>query len=582
MLNRFIRWRYIFTRLVLLAAACLIIWLGFDAAFKLALTNAAELASGAHVDIGRVHTTFIPPSAEIDSVRVADRDEPMTNIFEFERLKFDLRLRPLLEKKFIVDNAELTGLRFGTSRKHSGAKFWSRSSVFSQPQFLRFKTAGKNFIMGETGPAQLRGARSVEIRPDALYSVKLAREIKLRAQADAKKLRSGIARGAFASRAAKLDKSIARAQHLAPAARAKTLRALEPSVLRLTQDLQTAQRAVRDSMSDLNGEAAALPQAREQDAADIMYRMRLPRLDPDSISAALFGPAAAVCLEKALRWYDVAVTYMPEQSDAPLINPEGQIIHFPQKLHYPAFAVSNMTISGEIDPQDGGAPIPLYGSAQGISSSPSVYGAPLKIRMDGEGGGRSFTFAATIDHTSPARRDSIKFSARGFAAKNYAAGSPASLALALRGGTLTSEGSASVSDSGLYGDVLLSVTGARFEASSSGDARARAALAAARLAAAGVNSAAAELKLTGTVNAPQISLSSDIGELLSGALSQAAGPAAEDIRSGLELKITQASAPAQADMEAELDAQSKSLVDLLERSAAPVTAMLATFNAAQK
>ena len=574
MLSRFIRWHYVFTRLTLLAAGCVAVWLGFDAAFKLALVNAVELAAGAHVEIGRVHTKFFPPSAEIEHATVADRADPLTNIFEFSRLSFNLRLRPLLEKKFIVDDAELSGLRFGTRRAASGAQLWHTDSVFDSPRLARLEASGRNFLMGVIGEGQERKLSSLVIKEDELYCVKLARSVKARSAADAKSLRSAITRGAFFSRSVRLKNAIARAQKLKTrSATLKALRALEPSAARLEEDLATVRRAARDSFFDMRGTAATLPQARVQDAAELMYKLKLPRLDPDSISTALFGGPASSCFEKALHWYGVARAYMPEQLDAPLINPEGKIIHFPQKLHYPAFAISNLAISGELDPGDGGAPISLAGSAQGITSSPSVYGAPLKINLAGKRDGRSFSFSALMDHTSPVKRDSFKFSARGFPAGSYVAGSPASLELTLKGGKLTSEGEMAVSGDTLFGVVLLTVAKPALSSRSllSYQYIHDAQMAVARVAA-GLSSATAEMKVTGTINSPQVALSSDAGEQLSAELSAVAGPAAEELRSGLEKRIAEVSASSQADMEAALAEQEIALQDLLERVAAPVDA----------
>src|SRR5207247_729798 len=53
-------------------------------------------------------------------VHIANRNAPGTNLIEFESLSLDVSGAGLARKSLIVDDGELTGLRWGTPRKDSG------------------------------------------------------------------------------------------------------------------------------------------------------------------------------------------------------------------------------------------------------------------------------------------------------------------------------------------------------------------------------------------------------------------------------------------------------------------------------
>ena len=115
------RWSYLFSRLVILALIWAAFFFGTDPALKWALCKAGSASAGAKVDIGKVKTKFFPPSLSIASVAVGDKNEPFKNVVEFAKLTLAFEGRPLLEKKFIVREASLSGLRFATTRKTSAA-----------------------------------------------------------------------------------------------------------------------------------------------------------------------------------------------------------------------------------------------------------------------------------------------------------------------------------------------------------------------------------------------------------------------------------------------------------------------------
>ena len=116
-----IRWG----RFFLLATPLALLWAGthffLDRGIETAIESAGTAANGARVDVRDVDTRFWQLSAIVRGLAVTDADNPMTNVLEIETLKFQMEMKPLFWRKFIVRDAAITGIRTGTPRKKSGA-----------------------------------------------------------------------------------------------------------------------------------------------------------------------------------------------------------------------------------------------------------------------------------------------------------------------------------------------------------------------------------------------------------------------------------------------------------------------------
>ncbi|MDR2049305.1 MAG: hypothetical protein LBP69_07600 [Treponema sp.] len=101
----------------------LVIYVGFliDPVLEGLLEKGLENVFEARCDVNNFHLGLIRFRIGIGSVTVANRDEPMKNLFETGRLEIRLRPQAVLRGKVYIEELRADSLRFGTPRTVSGA-----------------------------------------------------------------------------------------------------------------------------------------------------------------------------------------------------------------------------------------------------------------------------------------------------------------------------------------------------------------------------------------------------------------------------------------------------------------------------
>lgn len=84
------------------------------------LVSGLQGALGAKTDIQKVDFKILGASLEIAGIQQANKDEPMKNLFEIEKIKVDYNLTELLKGKFYAQDLTVSGVALGTDRTESG------------------------------------------------------------------------------------------------------------------------------------------------------------------------------------------------------------------------------------------------------------------------------------------------------------------------------------------------------------------------------------------------------------------------------------------------------------------------------
>lgn len=124
----------------LIAAAVSAVNAGKNPLVKKILTSGLQNIFGAKAEIGHVDLRLLDSSLVIRKTAVADKDNPMQNLFEVENAVLDFDLVNLLTGKFVTELGEITGITYGTPRSTSGALPENEKYVVERAVKKKFET----------------------------------------------------------------------------------------------------------------------------------------------------------------------------------------------------------------------------------------------------------------------------------------------------------------------------------------------------------------------------------------------------------------------------------------------------------
>lgn len=85
-----------------------------------AIVSSLQGVFKAKTDIEKVDFKILGASLEISGIQQANKDEPMKNLFEIEKINVDYNLTELLKGKFYAQDLTVSGVALGTERSESG------------------------------------------------------------------------------------------------------------------------------------------------------------------------------------------------------------------------------------------------------------------------------------------------------------------------------------------------------------------------------------------------------------------------------------------------------------------------------
>ncbi|MEZ6126956.1 MAG: TIGR03545 family protein [Planctomycetaceae bacterium] len=372
------RWGYLIPRFILVALLWGFMAFGFDPLVRYSAIQAVQSITGAKADIDSLETAFFPPTARVHHVALASADRPGTNLVEFDDLTFRVAGDALLRRCYVVEEARLTGVRFGTPRSDDGQLPWEPESEEESgpmvPPWLqdKLKNIGHEWLEEFTQQAK------AQIDPNRLETYRVGNEVYAKWDGRFREIQTTIE--TKKAQLEELQRQIRTAKEGEPIDRVQKYLTAAQNADILIRDSRTFLTQLQASVpQEVKQDFARLDQAQKNDRENIEESIRMLKPDARRITESLLGEEMYLQLDKLLSWAELARSYVSAVKAPP--EPErgrGTDFEFPILNPTPRMLFRKMLLDGEL--LVGNVPTPFRGILTDVSSDPKLHGRPSLLQ----------------------------------------------------------------------------------------------------------------------------------------------------------------------------------------------------------
>ena len=348
MATKLFRWKAIIP-VVLFLALVAALWIIFaDRIIRSQIESVGSSTLGTELDLASFRLRESDAAADMGGLQIANPSDPMKNLIEARTITADLVPLPAMEKKVVIERLTLSGLRFGTTRKHPARpapkdspsrKLWEQTQEWAKQSFDLPKIAMqrvdtvKNLVLDPTQLGTVKAAEALAAAADSTRQAltQTVQSIQLKPVVDSATT--------LANRLAKTDPAKLGVVGAATAV-ADVKRSLD-QIDQTRKQLEGLEKNVNSAVTLLDQGLKDLDEARQRDYAFAKGLLNLPLVSAPEISQALFGQPSLDYFQKALYYAQLAQRYLPPGL-RPLNRPgpkrlrmAGTTVDFPKEHEYP-------------------------------------------------------------------------------------------------------------------------------------------------------------------------------------------------------------------------------------------------------
>jgi len=385
---------------------------------------------GAKVELDGVDLSLAGMHVSWERLQVTDPKNTMTNMVETGKCEIDLEFWPLLSKKVIIENIEVSGVITGTERETDGALPKKEKKAPEEKGFISKSIDRLGDEVSKTPALNLAGnvknmntdsvlallklespGRIDSLKKDIeeKYAVWQNKLTDLEIEAEAKKLEAEIKA---------LDvKKIKKLKQLKKAL--KSVKKIKKSVESLSKKVKGTKNDFSDDLKNTKKNLAQVEGWISADYARAMSLAKLPDINAQNIGRLLFGKNTVDQVNTYLGYAGTARTHAEKlKSDKPKDEKpprlKGQDIYFYNKNARPDFWIKQIKLSGQTGDQ-----IDLTGGVNNIVSDQRLINAVTDFAAAGSGpGGQKIALTGKLDYMEDEPKEDFKFNYSNFALRD--------------------------------------------------------------------------------------------------------------------------------------------------------------------
>jgi uncharacterized protein (TIGR03545 family) len=415
------RWKAV-GPLLLFLVLLVVLWIIFaDRIVRAQAESNLSETLGTEVDIASLTIRESEAAVDIGGLAIADPRDPMKNLFEAGVITIDVDPVPLTEKKIVIDQVKLSGLRFLTTRK-TPARPADPNSPAGRLLGETRAWAKEKFQFPKLALGRIDSVKSLVLNPQQLGTVKAAQTLLGTVDSTREAFEQGLASlqlkqlvdssSALASQLAKTDP-----KSLGLVGVKNAVTSVQKSIDRIKQakgQLETLEQSAKSSLGVLQNGLAEVNAARLKDYAFARGLLQLPSLDAPDIGASLFGEQSTDYFQQGLYYAKIAQKYLPpglqpwNRPGPQRTRMAGTTVEFPKEKEYPRFLLRQ----GDVDLATGNSAENTFkASFANITSQPALLGRPATLSASGRIAGDtpiSVDLSALSRHFGTAPKDSMQ------------------------------------------------------------------------------------------------------------------------------------------------------------------------------
>ena len=559
---------------ILLGAAVVF---GTNPLLKLGLEKAGNAVFGARTELGGFSLNFLTGRLRITRLSVANKNAPLTNLFETGRFSLGLNPEQLLYKRVVIEQLTIDGILLGTPRRTSGALPQKKRKAAAEKKPLNLAKMAQDL---QLDPAALSKAFQVAPPRAKAAAAQMLQENEQRLAAAQKQLAAFDLNQELATlNLAELSSiQISGPEDLA---KLKNLAAeKQKGLAKIAADFEARQNLGVKALQEAQQNLTYLDEVRRQDMDRLLGALDFGNYDLSAIGQALLGPKINGWLDSGMNYWALLQKYIPppKQKTPPKARFKGETIIFPGRKTLPRFWIGRAGLSGTSG-QCTVNELTYSGYLHDAASEQQLIGRPTILDIQGVFTKRPqslLRIKAILDHRDRAQ-DSLNFTLSGYDLNGAQFWDDESLPLKIIGGQGRLDVAIKIAEERLSGQISFRGQNLRYAP--------LAATGLARLAAEAIQ-AAPELRLDiglgGTVSAPELQLTTNLDALIKTRLEKELGDQLEKARAQLTAEYDRVVGDARAQAGAALDTQQKALQELLSQQQAALDAAQGQLEARQK